>query len=99
MPKSAFAANSQGKIVAAAIAAELRGESPADSIHVNTCYSLLAPDYGISVVGAYRVTAEGINEVPDSGGASPIEANAAFRAAEARYAHGWYASIVADVFG
>jgi sulfide dehydrogenase [flavocytochrome c] flavoprotein subunit len=99
MPKSAFAANSQGKIAAAAIAAELRGESPADGIYVNTCYSLLAPDYGISVAGVYRVTAEGISEVPGSGGASPNEADAAFRADEAKYALGWYASIVADVFG
>jgi sulfide dehydrogenase [flavocytochrome c] flavoprotein subunit len=99
MPKSAFAANSQGKIVAAAIAAELRGESPADGIYINTCYSLLAPDYGISVAGVYRLSAEGINEVPGSGGTSPMEADAAFRADEARYAHGWYAGIVADVFG
>lgn len=98
MPKSGFAANSQAKATAAAIAAELRGRAPPDSIYTNTCYSLLAPDYGISVANVYRLTADGIKEAPSSG-VSPKDADAAFRADEAKYAAGWYASIVADVWG
>jgi sulfide dehydrogenase [flavocytochrome c] flavoprotein subunit len=99
MPKSAFAANSQAKVAAAAIVAALRGETPAEASYVNTCYSLLAPDYGISVAGVYRVTAEGIKSVPGSGGVSPKDADANFRAEEAKYASGWYASIAADTWG
>lgn len=98
MPKSGFAANSHAKAAAAAITAELAGQAPSDSVYVNTCYSLLAPDYGISVANIYRLTAEGIKEVPGSGGVSPKDADAAFRADEAKYALGWYASIVADTW-
>ena len=43
MPKSAFAANAQGKVVAAASDALLRGNEPQVPILINTCYSLAAP--------------------------------------------------------
>lgn len=99
LPKSAFAANSEAKMAATAIASALRGEPIADALFVNTCYSLLAPQYGISVAGVYRATEKGIAEVPGAGGVSPKDANADFRAAEARYAFGWYASIAADTWG
>ena len=48
MPKSAFAANAQAKVCAAAIV-ELLGGRASRSIRslINTCYSLVAPDYGI----------------------------------------------------
>ena len=99
MPKSGFAANSQAKRVAAVISAELRNQTPADGVYTNTCYSLIAPDYGISVAGVYRLTAEGIKEVKGAGGVSPKDADAGFRADEAKYARGWYASITADTWG
>lgn len=99
MPKSGFAANSQAKTVAAAIAADLRSKPPVEPTYVNTCYSLLAPDYGISVAGVYRASADGIKEIPGSGGVSPKDANAGFRAEEAKYTFGWYASITADTWG
>ena len=99
MPKSGFAANSQGKRVARVISAELRGEAPDDGVYTNTCYSLLAPDYGISVAGVYRLTQKGIVSVEGAGGVSPRDADADFRADEAKYTLGWYASITRDVWG
>ena len=48
MPKSAFAANAQAKVCAAAIVELLAGRKPVDPMLINTCYSLVAPDYGIS---------------------------------------------------
>ncbi len=53
MPKSAFSANAQAKVCAAAVLALLRGETPQTPRLINTCYSLVAPDYGISVAGVY----------------------------------------------
>jgi len=97
LPKSGFAANSEAKIAASAIAALFRGESVADASYVNTCYSLLAPNYGISVAGVYRVTDKGIAQI--EGGVSPKDATLDFRATEAKYANGWYASITADTWG
>lgn len=100
MPKSGFAANSQGKVCAAAIVSDLHGLKMPDPSYVNTCYSLVSPDYGISVAAVYRFSnAEGIYKVKGSGGVSPIEADAKFRKSEAFYAEGWYASITSDTFG
>ena len=97
MPKSGFAANSQGKVCAAAIATSLAGTDMPDPSYVNTCYSLVAPDYGISVAAVYRYSGdEGIYK--SGGGVSPLDADGVYRAQEARYAKGWYDSITADAF-
>ena len=98
MPKSGFAANSQAKIVAAALVAAFRGETPPSPVLANTCYSMVAPDYGISVADVYRVEADKLVTVK-GGGLSPADAPDSYRAAEARYAAGWYASITSDCFG
>ncbi|MCW8830195.1 MAG: NAD(P)/FAD-dependent oxidoreductase [Gammaproteobacteria bacterium] len=98
MPKSGFAANSQGKVCAAAIVSSLRGVAMPDPSYVNTCYSLVSPDYGISVAAVYRHSKEkGIYKT--GGGVSPLDADAAYRLREARYARGWYDSITMDTFG
>jgi sulfide dehydrogenase [flavocytochrome c] flavoprotein chain len=99
MPKSAFAANMQGKMAAAAIAAELAGKPLPTAAYANTCYSLLGPGYGISVAGVYRAEAGKIVEIPGAGGVSPLDADAAFRAAEAAHGASWYAAISADTWG
>ena len=59
MPKSAFAATSQAKVCAMAIAALQAGQAPATPSFINTCYSLLAPDYGITVADVFRVAKNG----------------------------------------
>jgi NADPH-dependent 2,4-dienoyl-CoA reductase/sulfur reductase-like enzyme len=98
MPKSAFSANNQAKTCAAAIVALLRGRTlPAPAL-MNTCYSLVAPDYGISIAAVYRVVDDTVAVVDGSGGLSPLHAPAEVRAQEAEYARAWYANITADTF-
>lgn len=99
LPKSGFAANSEGKMAAAAIVAAFRGEAPPVPSLVNTCYSVVGPQYGISVAGVYRLVDGALVEVEGAGGVSPKDAGDDVRAAEARYAAGWYASIAADTWG
>ncbi|MDV3239823.1 MAG: NAD(P)/FAD-dependent oxidoreductase [Gammaproteobacteria bacterium] len=99
MPKSGHSANNQAKMCAAAIIALLREQTVPIPSHVNTCYSLVAPDYGISVAAVYHLKDGNIQAVAGSGGVSPAEADANFRRREALYAEGWYASIVSDSFG
>lgn len=99
IPKSGFAASSQGKLVAAALAAQLAQQSMPTAVYANTCYSLLAPDYGISVAGMYRAEQGRIVDVPHTVGISPLQASAAYRAAEARHGSAWYAAISADIWG
>jgi NADPH-dependent 2,4-dienoyl-CoA reductase/sulfur reductase-like enzyme len=99
MPKSAFAANAQAKVVADAINALLRGQTPGASKLINTCYSLAAPDYAFNVAGVYRPDAGALAEIEGAGGTSPLGAAASVRAAEADYARAWYATITGEVFG
>jgi sulfide dehydrogenase [flavocytochrome c] flavoprotein chain len=100
MPKSAFAANSQAKTCAAAVALLLTGGAPSSPKLINTCYSLVAPDYGISVAGVYQPSASGqLAEVPGSGGVSPAGAPRATRAAEALLAEAWFRTITDETFG
>jgi len=99
MPKSAFAANSQAKSCAAAIARLVTGATPSGPKLINTCYSLVAPDYGISVAGVYQPTNGQLTEVPGSGGLSPAEAPKATRAAEAVLAEAWFRTITDETFG
>ena len=99
MPKSGFAASSQGKVCATAIVASLSGQEMPDPSYVNTCYSLVGPDYGISVAAVYRLGDNGIAAVAGAGGVSPKDADAEFRVAESRYALGWYQSITSDIWG
>lgn len=99
MPKSGFAASSQGKVCATAIVASLSGQAMPEPSYVNTCYSLVGPDYGISVAAVYRLGDQGIAAVPGAGGVSPKEVEPEFRVAESRYAVGWYQSITSDIWG
>lgn len=98
MPKSGFAANTQGKVAAAAIAAELTGQPLPTAAYANTCYSLIGNDYGISVAGVYQAQEGQLIEVPNSGGVSPLDGNAAFRKAEADYGAAWYQAISTDIW-
>lgn len=98
MPKSGYAANSQAKVCAAEVVAALRGETVDTSSWVNTCYSLVKPDYGISVAAVYRLTDKGIMPVKGAGGVGPRDAPRSKREMEAVYAQGWYNAITADMF-
>ena len=53
MPKSAFSANSQGKVVAADILADLKGGDPAVARYRNTCWSLVAAEDTIKIGADY----------------------------------------------
>ncbi len=99
MPKSGFCANAQGKVAAAAIVNALAGKPAAAASWSNTCYSLVAPDYGISVAGVYQVAEGKIVEVKGSGGVSPREASDTVRKLEALHGVAWYNAISRDTWG
>ena len=103
MPKSAFSANAQAKLCAAQIVRELAGLEPVDTTLINTCYSLLAPDYGISVAGVYRPDLDeqppALSPVEGTGGSSPTEGSDRSHKLEARYAASWFNTITKETFG
>ncbi|WP_137180609.1 NAD(P)/FAD-dependent oxidoreductase [Roseomonas sp. AR75] len=100
MPKSGFVANNTAKQAVASALAALRGTAPPEGVYFNTCYSHVADDYGISIVGLFRPNADGsaVEESRDAGGTSPRGDLPEQRRLEARYADGWYESITADMF-
>jgi sulfide dehydrogenase [flavocytochrome c] flavoprotein chain len=99
MPKSAFAANSQAKVCAAAVATLVAGGTPSSPKLINTCYSLVAPDYGISIAGVYQPTNGQLADVPGAGGVSPLDAPREARKAEALLAEAWFRTITGEAFG
>jgi sulfide dehydrogenase [flavocytochrome c] flavoprotein subunit len=98
MPKSAYAANSQAKVCAAAIIADFHGKKMEEPSYVNTCYSIAGEDYGFSVAAVYRFKGGKIQKVKGSGGISPLNASAEMRKREATYAHSWFTNITQDMF-
>ncbi|SCA57453.1 Sulfide dehydrogenase (flavocytochrome c) flavoprotein chain [Candidatus Terasakiella magnetica] len=101
MPKSGYAANSQGKVTAAAIAAALNGKTVGVPSYVNTCYSIAADDWAFSVAAVYKYDKEKdiIAGVKGAGGLSPMDASAEDRKREVAYAHSWYDNICKDIWG
>ncbi|MBF0143963.1 MAG: FAD-dependent oxidoreductase [Magnetococcales bacterium] len=96
MPKSGYAANSQAKVCVEAVIRSIHGKDPADASYVNTCYSMLSPDYAISVANVFKLKDGEIT--PINGGMSPPEATPEFRKMEAEFNESWYRSIMADMF-
>ncbi len=99
IPKSAHGARAQGEACAAVVAALLAGKSPPEPKLDNICTSLVAPDYGISIWGAYRPGKDVMVEIEGSAGTSPLDAPAARRAHEAQRAAAWFGKITGDLYG
>lgn len=96
MPKSGHSAASQAKVVASVIVSRSAGDEPPAPTYANTCYSLINPDYGISVAAVYRLQEGEIKRV--AGGVTKVGESDRYHAKEARYAKAWYKSITGDAF-
>ena len=96
MPKSAFSANSQAKVVAADILTELARKERFPARYRNTCWSLLAPDDDVKI---------GANYAPKDGRLEPLGSFVSQRSEDPvvrkqNYAESvaWYSAITADIF-
>ncbi len=99
MPKSGYAANSQAKVCASAVVAMLAGKEPGSPSYVNTCYSIIAKDWGISVAAVYRLAEDRSKITKVAGGLTPMDASDEAHKREAANAISWLNNITADVFG
>jgi len=94
MPKSGHMANSHGKVVAAAVVAQLSGlEVNPNPMLTNTCYSFVNDKLVVHVasVHQYHATENTYKTVPGSGGLSPAP-----NELEGVYAWNWAQNIWAD---
>lgn len=98
MPKSGYAANSQGKVCAAAVVAMLKGEEPGTPSYVNTCYSIAGEDYAFSVAAVYGLATDKSKIEQIAGGLTPADASADHLKREVLYAHSWFKNITHDIF-
>ncbi len=98
MPKSGYAANSEAKVCAASVAALLNGQEPGTPAYVNTCYSIVGADWGISVAAVYKLAEDGSKITSVSGGLTPTDATPEMRKREVAYAHSWFTNITNDIF-
>jgi sulfide dehydrogenase [flavocytochrome c] flavoprotein subunit len=98
IPKSASAANAQGKACAEAVASLIRGKQPAIPRLVGVCYNTVAPGYAFSLSGTYQPRDDIFVEI-EGGGTSPIDVPREVRMREADDALTWYKTITVEAFG
>jgi sulfide dehydrogenase [flavocytochrome c] flavoprotein subunit len=99
MPKSGYAASTQAKACAAAVISMLQGNDAPITSYANACYSLIAPDYGISVVAVYKLAEDRSKIEKIAGGLTPMDASAEARKREVQYAYSWFNNMTAEMFG
>jgi hypothetical protein len=97
MPKSAFAANSQAKACAFAIASALTGADRSRLFLYNTCYTFLAPDDAVSDGISFKA-AGGKIAIADIE-ISRVDTSQTVRARSVREADAWYEAFTRDIFG
>ncbi len=96
MPKSAFSANSQAKVVAGDILADLAKKERFPARYRNTCWSLLAPDDNVKIGANYSAKDSKLD--PSEGFVSQKGETAEVRKQNYQESIGWYAAITADMF-
>lgn len=96
MPKSGFSANSQAKVAAMNVRADLTDAKAFPARYSNTCWSLIETDDGVKVGAQYQ---------PKDGKIASVESfvsqtgeDSALRKATYEESIGWYDGIVADMF-
>ena len=98
LPKSASAANAQGKACAETVVTLLSGKAPEPPRLTGVCYTTVAPGYAFSLAGRYQPKDDIFAEV-EGGATSPVHAPPETRRREAEDAVDWFRSITVDSFG
>lgn len=97
MPKSAFSANSQAKVAAMVIKAELIGARAFPPRFRNTCWSSVADGDAVKIGANYRPTDEKLEAFDNF--VSEVGESEELRRETRVEADGWYAGITEDIFG
>ncbi len=98
MPKSAFSANSQAKILAINLINKILGKEYIDPIFLNTCYSFSKEDRAFSISAWYRLNITKDKIISLGSSESNVDANNYDRKLEAKHALGWYETMINDLF-
>ncbi|EAU41086.1 putative flavocytochrome C sulfide dehydrogenase, flavoprotein subunit [Fulvimarina pelagi HTCC2506] len=96
MPKSAFSANSQAKVCANAVRADLTDTRKFPAKYSNTCWSLIQTDNGVKVGAQYSPVDGKITSTADF--VSQQDETAEIRKATYEESIAWYDAITQDMF-
>ncbi len=96
MPKSAFSANSQAKVVAADILSALANKPKFSPNFRNTCWSMVAPDDSVKIGAGYLPKGQKLDPVAPF--VSKPGEDAALRKEVFQESLAWYSGIIEDVF-
>jgi len=96
MPKSASSANSQAKVVAADILADLAKHPPLPAHYRTTCWSLLAPDDSVKIAADFAPNSGRLERI--EGFVSQPGEPAEVRLQNYQESLAWYAAILSDMF-
>jgi sulfide dehydrogenase [flavocytochrome c] flavoprotein subunit len=98
IPKSASAANAEGKACAAIIVNLIAGKPAATPRLLGACYNTVAPGYAFSQSGVYQPK-DGMFAESEGLVITPVDATSDMRQREADAAQSWYKAITVDAFG
>jgi sulfide dehydrogenase [flavocytochrome c] flavoprotein subunit len=96
MPKSAFSANSQAKVVVNSLEADLLGKQKFPPRYRNVCWSMISEKNSAKIGANYRPS--GGKLVASDGFVSSPEDRMDVRMAAYEESLGWYSGIVSDIF-
>ncbi|MEX2481735.1 MAG: FAD/NAD(P)-binding oxidoreductase [Gammaproteobacteria bacterium] len=96
MPKSAFAAHDQSRVVADTIAHDLLGIAAAEARYHNRCWSLVATDDSVVVGGRYEPTSDNIRQVDSD--LSALDDAPERRRTNAAAAAAWYRNLTTALY-
>ena len=98
MPKSAFSANSQAKVLSLNLINRILEKDYIDPVFLNTCYSFSKDDRAFSISAWYRLNSSGDRIVSLGSSESQVRLNSNETIKEAKHAYGWYKTLVNDIF-
>jgi len=99
MPKSAFSANSQAKILSANLINKILGKELINPVFLNTCYSFSSDNRAFSISSWYRLNSNKDRIVSLGTIESDINSSNLERIKESREAYGWYRTITKEIYG
>lgn len=98
MPKSAFSANSQAKVLAINLINKILDKEFINPVFLNTCYSFSNENRAFSISAWYRLNGEQDRIVSLGSSESKMSSSSEERKEETRQAFGWYENMVNDLF-
>tara|TARA_B100000287_G_scaffold432583_1_gene492249 strand:+ start:2350 stop:3627 length:1278 start_codon:yes stop_codon:yes gene_type:complete len=98
MPKSAFSAESQSKVLSINLINRIMQKSYIDPVFLNTCYSFSAPNRAFSISSWYKLNKTKDSIVSLGSSESKLKASSLERQRESIEAFGWYESITKKLY-